>query len=240
MEAALAGINGNSIAPHGVVLAQAYPGQYSAAAGRAPLVAAIPLARWLALLGSWCEGEPRSGHPLPGVVRVYWHEAAVRFRRELPRWFAPDSAWTLPVTANEEERLLAAAGRPLSSNVAATVYPLAGGVLSASEGLIAIRTTRREMAELLADACRAGGFATAWLHPRQPCHVRGARCGHFRRRFARCRDTGRAAAVDRGVLAGEGVGFAASPAGRGRADSPTRSAPTCWPSRFALMNFCGC
>lgn len=26
------------------------------------------------LLGSWCEGESRSGNPLQGVVRMYWHE----------------------------------------------------------------------------------------------------------------------------------------------------------------------
>ena len=30
------------------------------------------------------------------------------------------------------------------------------------------------MAGLLSDACRRGGYATAWLHPRQPARVQGA------------------------------------------------------------------
>ena len=73
-------------APHGIVLAQAYPGQFSPVAiDRLRNLA--PLARLIAILGSWCEGEPRSGHPLPGVIRIYWHQAAERIRREFPRWF---------------------------------------------------------------------------------------------------------------------------------------------------------
>ena len=116
-----------------------------------------------ALLGSWCEGEPRSGRPLPGVVRVYWHEAAVRFRRELPRWCEADSAWSLPATASDEERLLVSNAAPLTSG----------------EGLIAIWARRREMAELLADTCGAAGYATAWLHPRLPGQVHGAAAAIF-------------------------------------------------------------
>ena len=130
------------LAPHGILLVQAYPGQYSAEAIDR-LRAAAPLARLIALLGSWCEGEPRSGLPLPGVVRIYWREAAVRFRRELPRWFEADSAWALPVTAAEEERLMATTNTPLPSG----------------DGLVVIWVRRREVAELLADACRAVGCA---------------------------------------------------------------------------------
>ena len=33
-----------------------------------------PHAPIVVLLGSWCEGETRSGNPLQGVVRMYWHE----------------------------------------------------------------------------------------------------------------------------------------------------------------------
>jgi hypothetical protein len=113
----------------------------------------------MAVQGSWCEGEPRSGRPLPGVIRMYWHQAALRIRREFPRWFQPQgSAWQLPATVTEEERLLASIDAPLP-----------GGV-----GLVAIWTRRPEMEGLLSDVCRRAGYATAWQHPRQPTRVRGA------------------------------------------------------------------
>ena len=47
-----------------IVVAQAYPGQY--AADRIDgLRRLAPLARVIGLLGSWCEGEVRSGRPWP-------------------------------------------------------------------------------------------------------------------------------------------------------------------------------
>jgi hypothetical protein len=153
---------------HGIVLAQAYPGQFSAVAIDR-LRSLTPLARLFAILGSWCEGEPRSGHPLPGVIRMYWHQAAERIRREFADWAAgtrrvsaafenQDSAWQLPATATDEERLLASIRAPLP----------------VGKGLVAIWTRRPEMEGLLSDACRRAGYATAWLHPRQPARVQGA------------------------------------------------------------------
>ena len=156
--AAIAALADDLPTPHGIVLAQAYPDQFSAAAIDR-LRSLAPLARLIAILGSWCEGEPRSGHPLPGVIRIYWHQAAVRIRREFPRWFQPQgSAWRLPVTATDEERLLASIHTPLPKG----------------QGLVAIWTRRPEMEGLLADACRRVGYATVWLHPRQPARVQGA------------------------------------------------------------------
>ena len=143
---------------HGIVLAQAYPDQFSVGSIDR-LRSLAPLARLIAIQGSWCEGEPRSGHPLPGVVRLYWHEAAVRIRREFPPCFATEgSAWRLPATATDEERLLASIDAPLSQG----------------KGLVALWTRRPEMAGLLADACHRGRYATVWLHPRQPARVQGA------------------------------------------------------------------
>lgn len=145
-------------APRGIVLAQAYPDQFSAAAIDR-LRDLAPLARLIAILGSWCEGEPRSGHPLPGVTRIYWHQAALRLRREFPPSFASaGSAWRLPPTATDEERLLASLPAPLPEG----------------EGLVAIWTRLPEMEGLLSDACRRGGYSTVWLHPRQPARVQGA------------------------------------------------------------------
>jgi hypothetical protein len=144
--------------PHGIVLAQAWPNQFSApAVDRLRNLA--PLARLIAIQGSWCEGEPRSGHPLPGVIRIYWHQAAIRIRLEFPLGIqSQGSAWRLPATATDEERLLASIAAPLPKG----------------NGLVAIWTRRPEMEELLADACRRVGYSTAWLHPRQPTRVQGA------------------------------------------------------------------
>ncbi len=156
--AAIARLGESPISVHGIVLAQAWPDQFSAAAiDRLRNLA--PLARLIVILGSWCEGETRSGSPLPGVIHIYWHQAAIRIRREFPLWFEPQgSAWRLPATATDEERLLASVGTPLPKG----------------SGLVAIWTRRREMEELLADACRKVGYSTVWLHPRQPARAQGA------------------------------------------------------------------
>src|SRR4051794_34740499 len=42
-----------------------------------------PLAGVAALLGSWCEGETRTGRPLPGIHRLYWYEFPSWWRRQL-------------------------------------------------------------------------------------------------------------------------------------------------------------
>jgi hypothetical protein len=162
IEAAIAARSVDQVSPHAIVLAQSYPGQFPAGEIER-LRASAPLARLIALLGSWCEGEPRSGRPLPGIVRVYWYEAASRFRREFPSWFNRCSAWSLPITTTDEERMLAS-----------SVEPLPHG-----EGLVATWTRRPEMAELLADAFRSAGYATVWLHPRRPCKVQGAAAAIF-------------------------------------------------------------
>lgn len=39
-----------------------------------------PLTRIVSVAGTWCEGELRTGRPLTGVVRVYWHELPVWWR----------------------------------------------------------------------------------------------------------------------------------------------------------------
>ena len=67
-----------------IVVAQARPGEFSHA-GIERLRQSAPLARVVALLGSWCEGEVRSGKPWPAAVRTYWHQWPARADRELRR-----------------------------------------------------------------------------------------------------------------------------------------------------------
>lgn len=56
-----------------IVLAESRPGEYSATSID-ELRACAPLARVWRLLGSWCEGEQRSGHPPAGCINTYWHQ----------------------------------------------------------------------------------------------------------------------------------------------------------------------
>lgn len=130
-----------------IVVAQSRPGQIGAAAIES-LRRAAPLAPIVGLLGSWCEGEMRSGFPWPGVPRVYWHQWPSRFSEELARLAkGQPGTWTMPLTATSEERLLASARMRDGAiqNVAAVV----GGY--------------REMAEWLAAACRQRGMSAIVL-----------------------------------------------------------------------------
>jgi len=158
VDAALRRLGSGRLAPEVVVLLQAYPAQFPAE-DIERLRRAVPLARLVGLLGSWCEGEMRSGNPTPAAVRVYWHHAPPRFDRELRCLRdACGGAWSLPLTATEEERLLADADRPVEQR----------------PGLIAIHTDRFEMEVWLSSACRRRGGSTVWLRPPRPARVEGA------------------------------------------------------------------
>ncbi|MCC6491637.1 MAG: hypothetical protein IT424_01300 [Pirellulales bacterium] len=82
--------------PPVVLLAQQRCGELSQGSVER-LRAAAPLARIIVVAGSWCEGELRTGKPLAGVVRLYWHElpawwraaAAARVRGASPPWSEP-------------------------------------------------------------------------------------------------------------------------------------------------------
>ena len=62
-----------------------------------------PLAKCVIVAGCWSEGEPRSGRPLQGVTRVYWHQGAAAVlsdfshepRRPPTNWIAIHAAGQL-------------------------------------------------------------------------------------------------------------------------------------------------
>lgn len=107
-----------------------------------------PLARLVGLLGSWCEGEVRSGEPWKGVQRIYWHQWTPQLidatsDREQRR----SKTWVLPRTTTPAERLLRAQEhRHIPQS-----------------GLIGISALSFVDFETLADACQASGRATVWL-----------------------------------------------------------------------------
>lgn len=92
-------------APDLCVLLQSHPGEFAASELEAQLQR-WPLARFISIAGSLCEGEPRTGRPWPGQCRVYWHA--------FPGWWALQSArmrqgdvpeWALPRTSREDDSL---------------------------------------------------------------------------------------------------------------------------------------
>ncbi len=167
VEAAAAQL-GQGLAPELVVLAQAFPGQFSQTeVDRLRRLA--PLARFLGLLGSWCEGELRTGHAWPGVARIYWHQWLPRADEELARMRqGVSTTWGLPDTATDEERLL------LDADSATTRQENTW-----RRGLLAIFTYRFEMSDWISAACRTRGYSTTWLRPDQPILVSGARAAIF-------------------------------------------------------------
>ncbi|MBI2826948.1 MAG: hypothetical protein HYX69_19915 [Planctomycetia bacterium] len=141
IDVALCALVADEDPPDLIVVAQSRPGEFSGADIERMRFAA-PLARIVALLGAWCEGESRSGSPWPAVPRVYWHQWPAWFAGELRRLREGRcGALSLPITATEEERLL-----------------LDGEVPRHGCGSIAIATASREMTALLTDACRAVGY----------------------------------------------------------------------------------
>ena len=118
----------------------------------------------MGLLGSWCEGEVRTGRPWPAAIRTYWHQWLPRCDQEVGRMRRGQCAvWGLPVTATEEERLLLAAEQPAT----------------ARQGLIAIHARSAEMEDWLSCVLRSRGYATVWLRPPRPARVDGAAAAVF-------------------------------------------------------------
>ncbi len=147
--AAAAALAGGETPVDLIVVAQGFPGEFPAERVDS-LRRLAPLARVVALLGSWCEGETRTGRACPGAIRVYAHQWAARAEQELTRLCEGRcSAWSLPSTASDEEQFLISADEPVAQR----------------EGLVAIYSARFEMQEWLAAACRRAGLTTAWLRP---------------------------------------------------------------------------
>jgi hypothetical protein len=125
-----------------IVLCQARPGQFSQEQVER-LHASAPLARWLAILGSWCEGEQRSGRPWHGVERVYWYDAVGRLQSLLNRDSPSPASRTLTLAEQIEHR--------------AQRWPRAAAGATA-----VIAAQRRQDYEPLADICRVLGLTPRW------------------------------------------------------------------------------
>jgi hypothetical protein len=144
--------------PDVVVHVQARPGEIAHDAVER-LRRREPLARQVALVGSWCDGEPRSGKPIPGLLRIEWHQSW-RLARLLTDIALQEraGAWRLPLTATSDDRLLddcrPRVPRPL-------------------RGLVAVCLSRFDAASAVIDACRSRGYAAVWTPPPTLSHASG-------------------------------------------------------------------
>jgi hypothetical protein len=149
----------DSTTPELIIFAASRPGIIRAA-DVASLQRRFPLSGTVALLGNWCEGETRTGRPVPGVQRVFWYDFVNWWLRQLDLRAAgrmPD--WAMPAT--QDNWRVANIGE-----VVCQIEP---------RGLIALATTCWETGEALAAVLRSAGYSTAW-HPRDRAAVtvRGA------------------------------------------------------------------
>jgi len=194
---AAAALAADRLSPDVMVVAQAFPGQFShQAIDRLRRLA--PLARVLGLMGSWCEGEMRSGSPWPATVRTYWHQWPARCDRQFRRLAMGQScSWALPLTATEEERLMVDAAECLPEegphpcahftprcatawNKQCGFSSLHPALLVPSSGtLVAIRSQSHEMADWLSAACRSHGLVTIWQRDSAFARVEGAMAAIF-------------------------------------------------------------
>ncbi len=151
--------------PELIVVAQSRPGSIDNQCVET-LRRTAPLAGIVALAGTWCEGETRTGRPWQGVQRLYWYEFLAWWRRQLalraagrcPDWFHPEDArYRIPFS------------NPPSSEP---------GRRRPRQGLILLQTPHREIAHTFADTLRRAGYATAWQpQSRATTTTRGAIAG---------------------------------------------------------------
>ena len=105
-----------------------------------------PLARPVVVLGSWCEGELRTGRPWPGAWRVAWDQAEAQFARHFAALATGAAdAWSLPRTASRSEIL---------AEESASLVP---EIQTRRNWRLAVVAATREAAEAYEFACRAAG-----------------------------------------------------------------------------------
>ena len=119
-----------------------------------------PLSRVTLLLGSWCEGEQRTGLPWPGARRVFWYDWMPHWQREMAAIRENRCpAWGLPATSTRQERLL---------------MPSVESPVSA-DGLLVVCASCYETADAIADAAHQRGYSVVCTHGKSAnAHLRGA------------------------------------------------------------------
>jgi hypothetical protein len=113
------------------------------------LLANFPAVPVVGLLGSWCEGESRSGRPYPGVIRVYWHQWEGRYSQFVEQLGKSGiTSWHAPRTATSSDHI-----------VAQTIQK----DFSLGSGYIGVSAWTRSEFEMLDDAITSFGWRSRWV-----------------------------------------------------------------------------
>lgn len=103
------------------------------------------------LLGSWCEGDVRSGNPWPGVTRVYWHQWKGRYQRFLSQLESEGvTNWHSVPTATVADQI--------SSQLEQTAPPIPKGTRC-----VGISAWTQDQYDMLADAVKQFGLTSRWV-----------------------------------------------------------------------------
>ncbi|MGI9495735.1 MAG: hypothetical protein ACR2NK_06780 [Mariniblastus sp.] len=131
-----------------VVLAQSRRDQFLPAEVE-ELIANFPSVPVVGLLGSWCEGETRSGRPYPGVTRVYWHQWEGRYSQFVEQLEKTGiTNWHAPRTSTPSDRIVA---QRIRQDV------------SIGSGYIGVSAWTRAEYEMLDDAITSFGWRSRWV-----------------------------------------------------------------------------
>lgn len=131
-----------------VVIAQSRRGQFHSRDVEELLdrFSGIPVAL---LLGSWCEGELRSGDPIPGMIRIYWHQWCGRFEHFMQQIVVRKmSSWHLPRICSIADRLIVDEIQPTPDDKAL---------------LVGISSSTKEGFQMLSDVCEYNCFRSKWI-----------------------------------------------------------------------------
>ncbi len=131
--------------PDVVVLVQSRPGQISDQSVRL-LQQAWPLSQFVALLGSWCEGETRTGKPWPDIPRVYSHQWLGRLRSALGGQTLLDLSGLRDELSNTNSRPSMISGRLIAVYARGFSYAEALGEALAAAGCSVVCLTLGEHA----------------------------------------------------------------------------------------------
>jgi hypothetical protein len=128
--------------PELIVAAQSVP--YAVSPGELQAIRReAPLAGIVGLMGTWCEGEMRTGRPWTGIERIYWYNFPGWWRRQLEL----RACSACPDWARGSDGIAGTLSRESDPR---------------RNGLVVVATGTRETALAISDALQAAGYATVW------------------------------------------------------------------------------
>ena len=151
VDAGLAWLESSNHQPSVIVLGVARRGEHESK-GLAQVTRLVPLARAIALVGSWCEGETRSGKPPKGWRRIYWHQFG--------RWAAGELL--APTREDAGDWKLHPAHLPRTSTEGERAFTWSRWSLPIGGGRIAVNAVRRVDYEALAEVCAVAEYDPIW------------------------------------------------------------------------------